>query len=208
MLYHGLTANVERIENVTPTHIVTYPFQNSDDCDEFIALIDKQTPSCVRREGTETGGIKDQSLRECGIEFISYDHANPDNVRLFERLFYFTNFYNKTFFNFDAFGFNYLQYTLYDKEGSHYDWHKDMFDDRRESNCVHRKLSFSLILSDPEDYEGGVFEVAPSGKAEVLTGIKKGTMIMFPSYIPHRVSPVLSGVRKSLVWWLTGPKFR
>jgi PKHD-type hydroxylase len=36
----------------------------------------------------------------------------------------------------------------------------------------------------------------------------RGTVIAFPSYVLHRVTPIIAGTRKSLVVWITGPKFR
>jgi PKHD-type hydroxylase len=70
-----------------------------------------------------------------------------------------------------------------------------------------RKLSFSLVLSDNSEYDGGTFEVMYSKKPEQLQQ-KKGRLLVFPSYMLHRVNPVTRGTRKSLVFWVVGPKFR
>jgi len=112
--------------------------------------------------------------------------------------------------NRNAFGFNVvnqgdLQYTLYDgKEKGHYDWHVDI--DWTSSAPFDRKLSVTVQLSDPDDYEGGDFEIEgenpPSKDAK-----KKGSILVFPSYARHRVMPVTSGIRKSLVAWFEGPKW-
>jgi PKHD-type hydroxylase len=64
-----------------------------------------------------------------------------------------------------------------------------------------------LQLSDPSEYEGGNLEIL-SSQGEVLTvDKKKGFLAMFPSFKTHRVTPVTSGTRKSLVVWATGPAF-
>ena len=79
-----------------------------------------------------------------------------------------------------------------------------------------RKLSFAIVLN--EDYEGGEFEVATLSGAKELPkinvlnlnkkdGLSKGSMVVFPSYIWHRVTPVTKGVRKSLVGWVVGKPF-
>lgn len=64
----------------------------------------------------------------------------------------------------------------------------------------HRALSFSIQLTDPGDYEGGLLEVAGPGNASNA----QGTAVLFPSYSLHRVHPVTSGERWSIVswWWL------
>jgi PKHD-type hydroxylase len=71
-----------------------------------------------------------------------------------------------------------------------------------------RKLSLSLLLSEPEeDFVGGEFFIHLSGNPS-LHVLKKGQMIVFPSFMLHGVKPVLSGVRKSIVIWVEGPKFK
>lgn len=69
-----------------------------------------------------------------------------------------------------------------------------------------RKLSGVLFLSNPESYEGGNFEMEdfemPFKKAP------QGSIIIFPSYLTHRVTPVLSGERYTAVCWATGPAFK
>jgi len=100
-----------------------------------------------------------------------------------------------------------IQYTeYYASEGGKYDWHVDTdWCDAR--GYLDRKLSITVQLSDPSEYEGGDFEfleveqIPPWGK-------NKGSVLVFPSYLSHRVSPVTSGVRRSLVAWFSGPKWR
>jgi PKHD-type hydroxylase len=67
-----------------------------------------------------------------------------------------------------------------------------------------RKLSFSIMLND--DYEEGEFFMNLGEKFNVP--LKKGDMLIFPSFILHGVNPVKTGTRKSLVGWVTGPKFK
>ena len=83
-------------------------------------------------------------------------------------------------------------------------------------DCLHdnavfdRKLSVVVQLSEPEDYEGGVFEIDDVVRPYPLnTSLfqPRGSILIFPSYIKHRVLPVTKGVRRSLVTWYNGPKF-
>ena len=71
-----------------------------------------------------------------------------------------------------------------------------------------RKLSLSLLINEPDkDFIGGEFFINLSKNASLHT-LKKGQMILFPSFMLHGVSPVISGVRKSIVIWVEGPKFK
>ena len=70
------------------------------------------------------------------------------------------------------------------------------------------KLSFSLQLSDPDDYEGGNFQlIDESGKLYVAPR-KRGTIILFDSRTQHRVLKVKKGRRKSIVGWVVGPRWK
>ena len=74
-------------------------------------------------------------------------------------------------------------------------------------NSNWRKISISVQLDDENDYMGGDLQFYTK---QTLTNAprKKGTVIMFPSYLLHRVTPVVKGVRHSLVTWISGPPFR
>jgi PKHD-type hydroxylase len=72
---------------------------------------------------------------------------------------------------------------------------------------IPRKLSISLMLSDPSEYTGGDFEIM-TGKSPTQVLQPKGRAIAFPSYMMHRVTPIITGVRRSLVVWVLGPKFK
>jgi PKHD-type hydroxylase len=96
-----------------------------------------------------------------------------------------------------------VQYTEY-KGGQkgHYDWHTDTFS---KNTGFDRKLSIVIQLSDPSDYEGGNFlfwNDSPEGFKE------RGSVLVFPSFRPHKVEPVTKGLRRSLVSWIEGPAWR
>lgn len=120
-----------------------------------------------------------------------------------------------------------VQYTEYEK-GEFYDWHCDddirsrMMKNKHISSAENqgetiailngeyvRKLSFSIQLSDPEDYEGGELEFKCPPTADTFYAPKdRGTIITFDSRVLHRVNPVKSGIRKSLVGWVVGPRWK
>jgi PKHD-type hydroxylase len=65
----------------------------------------------------------------------------------------------------------------------------------------------SLILSDSSSYEGGKFTMK-LGEDEFEVPQKRGRIIFFPSFFLHKIHPVTKGIRKSIVAWVEGPKFR
>lgn len=95
-----------------------------------------------------------------------------------------------------------LQYSIY-KEDDGYDWHIDSFPEYLKYNRV---ISGTIMLSDPDEYEGGEFDIQRFGKpSDILTEKPlKGEVIFFDSKMPHRVRKVTSGTRKSLVFWVRG----
>jgi len=104
--------------------------------------------------------------------------------------------------NFDA----EIQFTEYHAtEGGKYDWHHDV--DWSNNNNFDRKLSLTVQLSDPYDYDGGDFEFSEIEELPSMAK-QKGSVVVFPSYLAHRVTPVSRGVRRSLVAWYSGPKWR
>lgn len=93
-----------------------------------------------------------------------------------------------------------LQFGEYSKE-DFYEWHHDV--NWLNNSGYDRKLSFVLQLSDPTTYEGGDFEFK---EIEQPYNFKQqGTVLIFPSYLIHRVTPITKGVRNSLVGWMEGP---
>jgi PKHD-type hydroxylase len=89
--------------------------------------------------------------------------------------------------------------------GGHYDWHKDIATPNLSSN-YQRKLSLSLLLNDPADYVGGAFKFKDLQESQ-QPELKKGSIIVFPSFLEHRVEPVTEGKRFSAVTWVSGPAF-
>lgn len=119
-----------------------------------------------------------------------------------------------------------IQYTVYE-QGSYYHWHIDAGIESSYApqtivgsakNCCDdvlitqseyiRKLSFSLQLSNETDYEGGELQFLDIYHRNYIAPKKRGTLILFDSRIPHRVRKIKSGVRKSLVGWVVGPRWK
>lgn len=138
---------------------------------------------------------------------ISFHFPNKENKWIFERLNNIIEELNSQFYNFDINGYDRLQYGEYNqKDQGTYNWHIDSTFNNGEQ-YEDRKLSVTLMLND--DYEGGDFEIIHSELNEPIKITKeKGKVIVFPSFLFHRVTPVTRGIRKSIVVWVIGPKFR
>ena len=91
--------------------------------------------------------------------------------------------------------------------GGHYVFHHDISWNQLPTQ---RKISISVQLSDSDSYEGGDLEFEDNMHDEKTLQYmrQKGTVIVFPSYMRHRVTPVTRGERKSLVSWIEGPAWR
>jgi len=141
---------------------------------------------------------------------ISFNYVDDDNRWIFERINSIINHVNFSEFHFDLNGYEMYQYAEYKAENSgHYVWHSDLHMNDHLTPTM-RKLSISLVLNEPGvDFEGGDFQFMRSTPENLETvEFKKGRIILFPSWLTHRVTPVTKGVRKSVVIWVLGPKFR
>ncbi len=114
---------------------------------------------------------------------------------------------NRDKFQLDLDHFFPMQFTQY-ALNQHYDWHVDVHEGME--SMEHRKLSAVLMLTGPDEYEGGELELNIGGNPETAMALKPpaGTVVFFYSHIPHRVRPVTKGERASLVVWALGPKVR
>jgi len=132
---------------------------------------------------------------------------------------------NRENFLYDITGFDgeTMQYTQYGP-GEHYTWHCDagvstLFkpsntkesagNDFVAAACEQvRKLSFVLQLSKPDEYSGGEFQFMDDGGGSYFAPKTRGTIIVFDSRSMHRVKRVREGVRRSLVGWVVGPRWK
>ncbi|MDB5734770.1 MAG: putative 2OG-Fe(II) oxygenase [Alphaproteobacteria bacterium] len=114
---------------------------------------------------------------------------------------------NAQFFRYDLSGIMALQYTIYNEaEGSRFGWHQD-YGVNEASGGETRKLTLSLQLSNGADYEGCELQTQLGDKQDSAPR-ERGTLVGFPAYVPHRVTPIVAGTRKCLVIWAVGPELR
>ena len=147
------------------------------------------------------GAEAEKEVRDSDIAWI---YPDQHSHWLFERLGLITATVNHHQFMYDIKGVEVLQYTKYNLN-QHYSWHWDV---EFGWQNYQRKISAVMMLTGPDEYEGGELEVCNNGNFENTQVLKpnKGDIVFFASWMPHRVRPVTSGERKSLVMWVMGKR--
>ena len=165
-----------------------------EECAQIIAIGNTRL-----EEATVAGGKDKKDIRESQIAWL----GSNDIEFAFRRVTDGVLNLNSQFFNFDLFGMaEGFQFTRYDAPTGHYGAHID-----KALNGTVRKLSLTIQLSSPEDYEGGELALYTDKEAQVMLK-ELGKMIVFPSYVLHEVRPITKGTRYSLVAWITGKPFK
>ena len=165
-----------------------------------------------RITGKKISVASDLNIRISDIKWV-------DNQWLYDLIFPYMRTANKnTGWEFDIRSAETIQLTKY-KKGSFYSWHPDGRADNLSTydsskgkfmEGYVRKLSMSILLN--EDFSGGKFQFANiyNGKKKILTPElrKLGSILVFPSYMEHRVTTITRGIRYALVAWFLGPPFK
>lgn len=156
---------------------------------------------------------EDQVLEDIRRSKVKFIERSEERYWIFERFNLIGQSLNNQFYGFDLNGYDNFQYTVYDEEDQGtYDWHMDLILGTSLSENMWkqstRKLTMIMLLSDENNFTGGEFQIHEGRQDSPITiEQKRGKIICFPSFISHRVTPVLSGQRKSIVIWIEGPKF-
>jgi len=171
-------------------------FFDKKQCDAMI----KATVEELWMSGETVGGGVNKKVRHVEQQVLPINDKGWPLTRILEL----AKQANNARFKFDMAGFLDVDAPMimrYEK-GGHYDWHVDSGND-----VCHRKLSFTIQLSDSKYYEGGDVEFIGS-KVDTNAFRQKGVCIIYPSFLPHRVTKVTKGVRHAIVGWIHGPTFR
>ena len=181
------------VETITP---VFSPAQ----CQDIINMGESLKKEQAQVGTSQPEGKQDTEKRITTISWIPFKKL-PEMYQILETLVHRTN---GNHFGFDGIQLaEPAQYTHY-PVGGFYGWHTDN-DVMGKNEPPVRKISMTLLLSSPNEFEGGDLELMDQGKSAKL---KQGQAVFFASFIPHRVKPVTRGERKSLVMWFGGPSFR
>ena len=178
----------------------TQPLFTPDQCRQIIESGHRQPPQQAQVGMNKPGGGTDTKKRITTISWIPFkemSHMYEDLNRFIQRA-------NENHFGFgDIRITEQAQFTEY-PVGGFYDWHMDSDVNMQHEPPV-RKISMTLLLNDPSEFEGGDLELMAPGK---FAELKQGHAIIFASFLNHRVAPVTKGVRQSLVVWFGGKPFR
>lgn len=152
--------------------------------------------------GQQNNSSLDLNVRRSEIAWIQPENTPKQILEFFEKLILSIN---EKHYEFHLTGIESMQFTVYDGDfAGEYKWHIDTM--RLPENLV-RKMSISILLSSNEEFDGGHLLVSPSGQT-IVAEQRQGRAVFFPSWVPHCVTPVTRGVRKSLVIWAHGPMFK
>ena len=166
-----------------------------EECNKIIEIGNDITAD----QATTFDGNKD-NVRKSEVAWL---YPNKETEWIYRRMTDIITTLNNKFFQFELFGITEgFQFTKYTAPGGKYGRHID-----KGVNMTVRKLSFSVQLSDPEDYKGGDLSLYFKEKGETMNK-EQGTVVCFPSYVLHEVTPVTQGTRFSLVSWVTGKPFK
>jgi PKHD-type hydroxylase len=183
-------------------HFNYYYFTNvfTDQEIEEIIQIGESQPKI---KATTVGEDISQEVTDYRVSDIAWLANNPKTSWVFDRIADLAIKANSEMWNFDIWDFqDDLQYTSYYGNGGHYDWHADL-----GPGISNRKLSIVLQLSNSDEYEGGDLQMNTGGSILNIPR-EKGLICFFPSFVLHRVTPLSSGLRRSLVTWLCGANLR
>lgn len=153
----------------------------------------------------ELNESKDLAIRSSVIKWVP---PNQEWAWLYDKLMNMITEANDSLWNFNLYGgLDSIQYTEYHaSEHGHYGWHQDIGPGMLST----RKVSVTVQLSDPSEYDGGDLEYFQGGDIDNAQKAErnKGLVFIFPSFMMHRITKVTRGVRKSFVLWVGGDHYK
>ena len=167
---------------------------SAEECDEIINICERYPLEQATTFSEATQHIRRSKIRwveDQQIGGLLWDYVQKANQVL----------------NVDVEPYTDIQYTEYHgSDAGKYDDHHDV--DWVIDRGADRKLSITVQLSNPDEYQGGCFNFTECESPPISDISKRGSILVFPSYLVHSVSPVTEGLRKSLVSWFQGPYWR
>jgi predicted 2-oxoglutarate/Fe(II)-dependent dioxygenase YbiX len=174
-----------------PGYITPDVHLTTEECEAIIESYDRK----VKPAGTASRGNLNTRVRATSAAGITLSDSPVINDCITE-----CYLINNGQWNYEVLGKYEVQFMKYEVNG-HYDWHIDIGSNRHSN----RKLSFVIPLSHPTEYEGGELIIKSSFK-ETSMPLEQGKIIIFPSFMLHKVTPVTKGTRYIIAGWLNGTK--
>ena len=188
----------------------------SHTCEDIIKFGKSLNPKQAKTVSTKdklSDEEKKQEIKDIRSSKIAWIYC--DNPWLFRELKPIIEYANKSW-GFNISRYENIQFTEYEPRG-HYTWHNDAIQNPMSLKNITRKLSMVVQLSKPENYEGGGFRFNLRGLDSQLDDnimsppsefLQQGSIIVFPSFLWHKVEPITKGTRHSLVMWALGEKWK
>jgi PKHD-type hydroxylase len=174
---------------------------SSDIIDNMVIKCEKNKLVQAEVNGRLNADDYNPSIRQSKVRWVN-------DLDIKDKIWHYVTTANAAAFGFDIISMFRLQYTTYlGEDKGYYGWHTD--NTYVNDSFYDRKLSIVIQMTDPKEYEGGVFELDNGSDVVTPEGFnKKGSILVFPSFYKHRVTPVTKGIRNSLVSWVEGPHFK
>lgn len=174
----------------------------SAECQRIIDLTKQVYPISASIGGSSDNSRITREIRSANIFVLENDE---ENKWIYEKISGIVSIINTMHFDYEIAGITHgiqlIEYSADSPIKGHYNWHVDS----GRGEPAHRKISLTAQLSDPSSYEG--CELLINNHAEDVVGTKeRGSVHLFPSYMPHKVSPITKGVRYALVIWIHGSR--
>lgn len=176
-----------------------------DECEKIIEMTKTQYPVTASVGSGSREGESEVHKKIRSADVYTIKSFEQKNKWIFEKIIRAVSKANNDFYNYDVSGINdVLQLVHYRSDvdiKGHYDWHVDA----GGGDCASRKISFTAQLSDPSSYTGCDL-IVDNHCNKVQAVREQGSISLFPSYMPHVVTPVETGERYALVIWIHGPR--
>ena len=181
----------------------TEPLFSPEQCQNIIDAGHAEKPQVAEVGMNKPKGGVDKKKRTTTISWIPFGKL-PQMYKAVENQ---LSVVNLNHFGFENVGITEpAQFTEYPK-GGFYDWHMDLNAFGQDGQNPIRKISMTLLLSDPKDFTGGDLMFSEMGDNKPLP-LKQGQAIFFASFLRHKVAPVKKGIRRSMVMWFGGPPLK
>jgi PKHD-type hydroxylase len=198
-MYQNSSAWMFQVDNLNDYATSDNSF-SVDECKKIIEIGETNKFNSATIAGKDNNLEEDFSYRKTQVSWI---YPNTESEFIFRRVTDIVTNLNNLYFHFDLLGMiEGFQFTKYEAPSDFYGLHSD-----RSPKSHIRKLSMTIQLSDPNEYEGGDLHLQIGSEPSIISK-DQGKIVCFPSYILHEVKPVTKGTRYSLVAWFTGPAFR
>lgn len=184
-----------------PGHLESLMF-SKEECEKIISYANDLYPTNASVGGSIEKSKVDASIRSADIYVLE---NNEEHKWIYERVAKVVSIINKVHFDYEIAGITHgiqlIHYKADAEVPGHYDWHVDA----GNGEVAVRKISFTAQLSDENSYEG--CELVINNHATEVIGRKdRGSIHLFPSYMPHVVTPITKGERYALVIWIHGSR--